>query len=86
MDNYYLNLAVYLLEDFLEHRTNRHTPATSSTGGRRRGIGWQPTTNADLVRGNGRLRRESRARRRVDRGRGVTEAQSLKFSASSDNP
>jgi len=49
-DTYYLNLAVYLMEDFLE---NTHDPyyAGSFTYGRPlKTHGWQPMTNADLVR------------------------------------
>jgi len=50
MDNYYLNLAVYLLEDFLEHRTNPAYGGYFKYGRPQKGHGWQPTTNADLVR------------------------------------
>jgi hypothetical protein len=50
MDNYYLNLAVYLLEDFLEHRTNPAYAGYFKYGRPQKGHGWQPTTNADLVR------------------------------------
>ena len=50
MDNYYLNLAVYLLEDFLEHRTSPAYAGYFKYGRPLKGHGWQPTTNADLVR------------------------------------
>jgi hypothetical protein len=50
MDNYYLNLAVYLLEDFLEHRSNPAYRGYFKYGRPQKGHGWQPTTNADLVR------------------------------------
>ncbi len=50
MDNYYLNLAVYLLEDFLEHRTTPPYGGYVRYGRPMKGHGWQPTSNADLVR------------------------------------
>jgi hypothetical protein len=50
MDNYYLNLAVYLLEDFLEHRTTPAYGGYVKYGRPMKGHGWQPTSNADLVR------------------------------------
>jgi hypothetical protein len=50
MDNYYLNLAVYLLEDYLEHRTTPPYGGYFKYGRPMKGHGWQPTSNADLVR------------------------------------
>ena len=50
MDNYYLNLATYLLEDFLEHRTTPHYGGSFKYGRPMKGHGWQPTSTADLVR------------------------------------
>lgn len=50
MDNYYLNLATYLLEDYLEHRTTPAYGGYFKYGRPMKGHGWQPTTNADLVR------------------------------------
>jgi len=50
MDNYYLNLAVYLLEDYLEHRTQPAYGGYFKYGRPMKGHGWQPTSNADLVR------------------------------------
>jgi hypothetical protein len=50
MDNYYLNLAVYLLEDYLEHRTTPAYGGYFKYGRPMKGHGWQPTSNADLVR------------------------------------
>ena len=47
MDNYYLNLAVYLLEDFLK---TTDAGATFEYGRPMKGHGWQPMTNAELVR------------------------------------
>jgi hypothetical protein len=50
MDNYYLNLAVYLLEDFLKTATNPDAGATFEYGRPMKGHGWQPMSNADMVR------------------------------------
>ena len=50
MDNYYLNLATYLLEDFLEHRTTPAYGGYFKYGRPMKGHGWQPTSNADLIR------------------------------------
>jgi len=47
MDNYYLNLAVYLLEDQLKAADS---DATFEYGRPKKGHGWQPMTNAELVR------------------------------------
>ena len=50
MDNYYLNLGVYLFAQFL-HGENTDTESDSLGYGRPlKGHGWQPTTNAQLVR------------------------------------
>jgi hypothetical protein len=51
MDNYYLNLAVYLLEDFL---TKVQSPAYDGSfqyGRPMKEHGWQPTSSAELLRG-----------------------------------
>jgi hypothetical protein len=50
MDNYYLNLAVYLLEDFLEGARDPAYGGSFRYGRPMKGHGWQPMTNADLVR------------------------------------
>ena len=50
MDSYYLNLAVYRLEDFLEHRTTPYYAGSVSYGRPMKPHGWQPMTNAALVR------------------------------------
>ena len=50
MDNYYLNLAVYLLEDFLKGTVNPRAEAVFEYGRPMKGHGWQPMTNTDLVR------------------------------------
>ena len=47
MDNFYLNLAVYLFEDFMK-TTNAH--ATFEYGRPMKGHGWHPMSNAELVR------------------------------------
>jgi hypothetical protein len=50
MDNYYLNLAVYLLEDFLKGTKNPAYGGSFSYGRPLKGHGWQPMSDADLVR------------------------------------
>jgi hypothetical protein len=47
MDNYYLNLAVYLLEDYLK---TTDSDATFEYGRPKKGHGWQPMTNPELVK------------------------------------
>ena len=50
MDNYYLNLACYLLEDFLKSTENPRADAVFEYGRPVKGHGWQPMTNAQMVR------------------------------------
>jgi hypothetical protein len=50
MDNYYLNLAVYLLEDVMKGLDSPRANATFEYGRPMKGHGWQPMSNADLVR------------------------------------
>jgi Putative esterase len=50
MDNFYLNLGVYLFEQFLEKADNRYTLGSLEYGRPMKGHGWQPMTNAELVR------------------------------------
>ncbi|MBI1765016.1 MAG: hypothetical protein HYR56_26695 [Acidobacteria bacterium] len=50
MDNYYLNLAVYQLEDFLKAAENPKAEAVFEYGRPMKPHGWQPFTNAELVR------------------------------------
>jgi hypothetical protein len=50
MDNYYLNLGVYLLQDFLVNAENPHYGGTFQFGRPLKGHGWQPTTNFDLIK------------------------------------
>jgi len=49
-DNGYLNLAVYLLEDFLESTKEPYYAGSFEYGRPMKGHGWQPTTNAELVK------------------------------------
>jgi hypothetical protein len=50
MDNYYLNLAVYLLEDVMKGLDTPRANATFDYGRPLKGHGWQPMSNADLIR------------------------------------
>jgi hypothetical protein len=50
MDNYYLNLAVYLLEDFLKNTVNPRAEAVFEYGRPMKGHGWQPMTNSEMIR------------------------------------
>jgi len=50
MDNYYLNLAVYHLEDFLKSTDNPRAEAVFEYGRPMKPHGWQPFTNAELIR------------------------------------
>ena len=50
MDTFYLNLAVYRLQDFFAHTTDPHDAGTFEYGRPMKPHGWQPFTNAELVR------------------------------------
>lgn len=50
MDNYYLNLAVYMMEDFLKEVESPRAAAVFEYGRPMKPHGWQPFTNAELVR------------------------------------
>lgn len=50
MDHFYLPLAVYLMEDFLESTTDPHYDGAVIHGRPMKGHGWQPMTNADMIR------------------------------------
>jgi hypothetical protein len=50
MDNYYLNLAVYQLDDFLSGTTAPKSDAVFQYGRPMKGHGWQPMSDAELVR------------------------------------
>ena len=50
MDDWYLNLGVYLLEDFLANSKNPYYAGSFQYGRPMKGHGWQPTTNFDLIR------------------------------------
>jgi hypothetical protein len=49
-DGGYFNLAVYLLEDFLANTKDPHFAGEFHYGRPLKGHGWQPMTNAELVR------------------------------------
>jgi hypothetical protein len=49
-DNFYLNLAVYLLEDFLANTDRPYYAGSFQYGRPLKGHGWQPTTNTELVK------------------------------------
>ena len=50
MDNFYLNLSVYLFEEFLSKSENPHYTGEFEYGRPMKEHGWQPTTNAELVK------------------------------------
>jgi hypothetical protein len=50
MDDFYLGPAVYLLEDFLESTQTPYYGGSFRYGRPMKGHGWQPMTNADLLR------------------------------------
>lgn len=50
MDSYYLNLAVYRMEDFLKTTTNPYYGGSFAYGRPMKGHGWHPMTWADLLR------------------------------------
>jgi len=49
-DSVYSNLAVYLLEDFLANTKDPYYAGSFQYGRPLKGHGWQPTTNAELVK------------------------------------
>lgn len=49
-DSFYSNLSVYRLEDFLENTKDPYYAGSFAYGRPLKGHGWQPTTNAELVR------------------------------------
>jgi hypothetical protein len=53
-DSFYANLAVYLLEDFLENTKDPYYAGSFIYGRPMKGHGWQPTTNSELVQEIGR--------------------------------
>lgn len=50
MDNYYLNLAVYLMQDFLADTKAPYYGGSFQYGRPMKGHGWQPTTNFELIK------------------------------------
>ena len=50
MDNYYLNLAVYRMEEAAAKLTNPKPNFTFEYGRPMKPHGWQPMTNAEMIR------------------------------------
>ena len=50
MDNYYLNLAVYLFEDFLKATKDPYFAGSFEYGRPMKGHGWHPMTQSQLIR------------------------------------
>jgi hypothetical protein len=50
MDNFYLEGSVYLMEDFLKTTKNPYYSGEVVYGRPMKGHGWQPMTNAELIR------------------------------------
>jgi hypothetical protein len=50
MDNFYLNLGVYLFEAFLKQTSAPYYGGTVEYGRPMKGHGWQPMSNAELVK------------------------------------
>jgi len=50
MDNFYLNLSVYLFEDFLKKTTRPYYGGSFTYGRALKGHGWNPMTNSELIR------------------------------------
>lgn len=50
MDNYYLDLAVYRMNDFLKSTSSPRSDAVFQYGRPMKGHGWQPMSNAEMVR------------------------------------
>ena len=49
MDDFFLNLPVYLMEDFLESTTDPYYDGEVIHGQPMKGHGWSPITNASLI-------------------------------------
>ena len=60
MDNHYLNLAVYLLEEETAKLTNPKPNFTFEVGRPMKPHGWQPMTNAEMGAEMDRFRTEHR--------------------------
>ena len=60
MDNHYLNLAVYAMENEASKLTNPKANFTFEYGRPMKPHGWQPMTNAEMVRMMDRFRSEHR--------------------------
>jgi hypothetical protein len=50
MDNFYLNVSLYMLEDFLEKTTDPHYDGSFEWGRPMKGHGWSPHTPTELLR------------------------------------
>jgi len=50
MDNYYLNLAVYRMQNFLENTRDPHYEGSFEYGRPMKGHGWSPMSNSQLLR------------------------------------
>ena len=50
MDNYYLNLAVYDFQDFVDSTSNPHSDADFTYGRPMKGHGWHSYTWAEMVK------------------------------------
>jgi hypothetical protein len=50
MDDYYLNLAVYLLEDLLKNTKEPYYAGSFDYGRPMKGHGWHPMSNSELVK------------------------------------
>jgi len=61
MDNYYLNLGVYLMEQETSKLDNPKANFTFEYGRPMKPHGWQPFTNVELVRMMDRFRRSRMA-------------------------
>ena len=50
MDNYYLNLAIYRMQNYLRETRDPHYKGTFEYGRPMKGHGWSPMSNAQLIR------------------------------------
>ena len=69
MDNFYLNTSVYLLQKTLDESRNPHYPGSFEYGRPMKGHGWQPATNAGMVRMMARYIADNAPRQLAERDR-----------------
>jgi len=69
-DMAYLNLAMYRLQDFLENSKDPYYAGSIEFGRPLKNHGWQPTTNAELVRTMAKYIAESRTKQSAAGGQG----------------